>query len=116
VWTDTNAAFVDFDDVHYGWYAADVAFALRDWAAPAAAPDLALSIPAAFIDGYQRHRPFTDEERSWLPVLARASAAETLAGLHPVLYEPAGEDWPPCAHAVRRRVRGKAEELRRALA
>jgi Ser/Thr protein kinase RdoA (MazF antagonist) len=116
VWTDTNAAFVDFDDVHYGWYAADVAFALRDWAAPAAAPDLALPIPAAFIDGYQRRRPFTDEERSWLPLLARVSAVATLARLQPVLSEPARDDWPPWAHAVHQRVRTKAQDLRRALA
>jgi Ser/Thr protein kinase RdoA (MazF antagonist) len=116
VWTGTTAAFVDFDEVHYGWYAADVAFALRDWAAPAAAPDLALPIPAAFLDGYQRRRPFTDEERSWLPHLARVSAAETLARLRPVLSEPASDDWPPWAHAVHQRVRTKAQELRRALA
>ncbi len=115
VWTGASATFVDFDDVHYGWYAADIAFALRDWAAPAAAPDLTLPIPAAFIDGYHAHRSFTDEERCWLPLLARVTAAETLARLRPILSEPVSDGWPPWAQEVHRRVRTKAEELRRAL-
>jgi Ser/Thr protein kinase RdoA (MazF antagonist) len=116
VWTDTSAAFVDFDDVHYGWYIGDIAFALRDWAAPAAAPDLTMPVPAAFLDGYQRHRRLTADVLSWLPLFARASAVETLVRLKPVLAEPARDDWPPWAHEVHRRVHGRAEELRQALA
>jgi len=115
VWTGTQAAFVDFDDVHHGWYAADVAFALRDWAPPASAPDLAKPIPAAFLDGYRQRRPFTDQERSWLPPLARIAAEHTLARLQPVLAEPGSDEWPAWAHALQQRVRTKAEELRRAL-
>lgn len=115
VWTGSRAVFVDFDDVHHGWYAADIAFALRAWAPPAAAPDLRLPVPSAFLDGYRRRRPFTAEEQSWLPVLARAGAAETLARLEPVLSEPADDDWPDWAHAILERVRTRAAQLRTAL-
>jgi hypothetical protein len=57
----------------------------------------------------------TDEELSWLPLMARASAVETLDGLAPVLSAPAGEDWPDWARDLDRRVRKHAEDLRRAL-
>lgn len=115
VWTGGQAFFVDFDDVHHGWYAADIAFALRAWAPPAAGPDLSLPVPSAFLDGYRQRRPFTAEEQSWLPMLARAGAAETLARLEPVLSESAAADWPDWAHVIHERVRTRAAQLRTAL-
>jgi Ser/Thr protein kinase RdoA (MazF antagonist) len=115
VWTGEQGTFVDYDDVRLGWFVSDVGFALRDWAAPAAAPDLSEPVPAAFLAGYRDCRPMTDEELSWLPLMARASAVETLDGLAPVLSAPAGEDWPDWARDLDRRVRKHAEDLRRAL-
>lgn len=115
VWEGDRGTLVDLDDVHLGWFVSDVAFALRDWAPPAAAPDLSAPVPAAFLAGYRDRRPMSDEELSWLPLVARASAARTLVDLAPVLAEPAAEEWPDWAHALDSRVRAHAEGLRRAL-
>jgi len=116
VWAAGGAAtFVDPDDVHQGWFAADVAYALRDWAPPAGAPDLADPVPRAFVEGYRERRPLTDVELGWMPLLARAAAERTLRGLGPVLAEPVDPEWPDWAHQVRARVAGRAAALRRAL-
>jgi Ser/Thr protein kinase RdoA (MazF antagonist) len=115
VWDGERGILVDLDDVHLGWFVSDVAFALRDWAPPAAAPDLSAPVPAAFLAGYRDRRPMTDEELSWLPLMARASAARTLVDLAPVLAESAAEEWPDWAHALDSRVRAHAADLRRAL-
>ena len=116
VWAGDGAAtFVDPDDVHLGWFAADVAYALRDWSPPAGAPDLAHPVPRAFVEGYRRRRPLGDEELGWMPVLARAAAVRTLESLGPVLAEPVDPGWPDWAHDVRARVAHRAAALRRAL-
>jgi Ser/Thr protein kinase RdoA (MazF antagonist) len=116
VWTaDGAATFVDPDDVHRGWFAADVAYALRDWAPPAGAPDLAHPVPRAFVEGYRARRRLSDEELGWMPLLARMAAERTLRGLGPVLAEPVDPQWPEWAHQVRARVADRADTLRRAL-
>ena len=111
VWTAAGGVFVDFDDVRRGWFAADVGFALRAWGPPARAPDLAAPVPAAFVAGYRERRPLSDEELSWLPLLAAAAAAETLAELAPGLVERPQPDWPPWAVALDRRVRDRVAAL-----
>jgi len=116
VWAaDGAATFVDPDDVHPGWFAADVAYALRDWAPPAGAPDLTDPVPQAFVEGYRSRRRLSDEELGWMPLLARAAAARTLRGLQPVLAEPVDPDWPDWAHQVVARVAQRAAALGRAL-
>lgn len=116
VWAaDGTATFVDPDDVHLGWFAADVAYALRDWAPPAGAPNLTHPVTRAFVEGYRTRRPLSDEELGWMPVLARAAAVRTLQGLGPVLSEPVDPGWPDWAHQVRARVADRAAALRRAL-
>ena len=116
VWTaDGTATFVDPDDVHRGWFAADVAYALRDWAPPAGAPDLAHPVPQAFVEGYRARRRLSDDELGWMPLLAREAAERTLHGLGPVLAEPVDPQWPDWAHQVRARVADRADTLRRAL-
>jgi Ser/Thr protein kinase RdoA (MazF antagonist) len=116
VWTpDDGAVFVDPDDVHQGWFVADVGYALRDWAPPAGAPDLAAAVPQAFVEGYRRRRHLSDRELGWLPVLARQAAARTLRGLEPVLAEPVDATWPGWAHRLRARVAERAVALSRAL-
>ena len=116
VWSaDGAATFVDPDDVHEGWFAADVAYALRDWSPPAGAPDLAHPVPSAFVEGYRQRRRLGAEELGWMPLLARTAAVRTLEGLEPVLAEPVDPGWPEWAHDVRARVADRAAALRRAL-
>jgi Ser/Thr protein kinase RdoA (MazF antagonist) len=116
VFTDQGATLVDLDDVRHGWFAADIGFALRDWAEIAAAPDLDAAVPRAFIAGYRTVRAVSDEELSWMPLLARAAGLETLGELQPALAESPEPDWPDWAHRLAQRVREREQQLRRALA
>jgi Ser/Thr protein kinase RdoA (MazF antagonist) len=116
VFTATGPVFVDLDDVRMGWWAADIAFALRAWGPIGRAPDLAAEVPAAFLAGYRVHRPLTDEELTWLPLFARAAALESLGELQPLLGHPADPSWPPWATTLDARIRTRADDLSAALA
>jgi Ser/Thr protein kinase RdoA (MazF antagonist) len=115
VFTVDGPVFVDFDDVRTGWWAADIFFALRDWGPTARAPDLSAEVPAAFVAGYRRHRPVSDEELSWLPLFARAAGLESLWELQPLLADPVDPSRPDWAISLDARIRKRAEDLRTAL-
>jgi Ser/Thr protein kinase RdoA (MazF antagonist) len=115
VFTAHGPVLIDLDDVRTGWRAADVGFALRSWAPTAGGPDLAAEVPAAFIAGYRRRRPISDDELSWLPLFARAAALETLWELRPVLAHPVEPSWPEWATRLDERIRTHADELSVAL-
>lgn len=114
--TGDGLRFVDPDRVRRGWFAADVAFALRDWAPPGGAPDLDHEVPRRFVEGYRRVRPLTDEELSWLPVLARSQAQEELSSFDEHLRARPAPGWPAWATNLDARVRERAAALREALA
>jgi Ser/Thr protein kinase RdoA (MazF antagonist) len=116
VWGEGGPVLIDLDDVRRGWFAADIAFALRAWGPPAGAPDLVAPVPAAFLAGYREVRAVSDEELSWLPALARAAAAETLRELAPLLAARPDPGWPAWAHELDRKVRARAQEYETALA
>ena len=116
VWHVGTPRFVDLDDAAWSWFAADVAFALRDFAPPAGAPDTASQPSASFLAGYREIRPLTDEELTWLPVFGRAHALVTLARLQHTLDEPVDPQWPDWALELRRRIEGVAARLGAAFA
>ena len=107
IWND-EPVFVDLDDLSRSWFAADVAFALRDF----------VDSPLAerFVAGYREARPLSDEELAWLPLFRRAHALVTLARLQPVLAEPLVDDWPDWAKALHARVARVAADIRGNLA
>lgn len=111
VWSSEGPVFVDLDDAARGWFVGDVAFALREVSAVAAAPDLAHPVAAAFLEGYRSRRPLTDEELTWLPLMARAHAVVQLARLQPVLSAAPDPRWPAWAGALDARVRKRADQL-----
>lgn len=115
VLSDSGLCFVDPDDVHLGWFAADIVFALRDWATPGLAPDLATEVPRLFIEGYRRARPLSEEELSWMPLLAREAARKELAAYLRHLDSPPGQDWPEWASRLDLKVRERATALRASL-
>jgi Ser/Thr protein kinase RdoA (MazF antagonist) len=116
VWGEGGPVLIDLDDVRRGWFAADIAFALRAWGPPGGAPDLSAPVPAAFVAGYREVRAVSDTELSWLPALARAAAAETLRELAPLLAVTPDPGWPTWAHELNRKVRARAHEYEAALA
>ena len=108
IWNETGEpVFVDLDDLSRSWFAADVAFALRDFEDSPLAED--------FVECYREDRPLTDDELAWLPLFRRAHALVTLARLQPVLAEPIADDWPDWAKALHARVGSVAAELREKL-
>ncbi len=117
VWpADADApVLVDLDDAAMGWFAADVAFALRAWSPPAGAPPLDHPIVAAFVAGYRDIRPLTDAELGWLPLFARWQAETQLSRLVPVAAESPDESWPQWAHDLAEKIRRLMAELSHAL-
>ncbi|PWN01468.1 hypothetical protein DJ010_18130 [Nocardioides silvaticus] len=113
---DRGLCFVDPDEVHQGWFAADIAFALRDWAPPGGPPDLSAEVPRRFVEGYRRVRSLTEDELSWMPQLARSSARRELAAHERHLAPGTSEDWPEWAVRLQRRIAERADALRANLA
>jgi Ser/Thr protein kinase RdoA (MazF antagonist) len=116
IWvSDETPVFVDLDDAGWSWFAADVCFALRDFAAPAAAPDLDADPVATFLAGYREQRTLTEEELSLLPLFARAHALITFARLERPRAEPVDASWPEWAKRLRMKLDAVAATLRTAL-
>ena len=113
VWAaDETPVFVDLDDASRSWFSADVCFALRDFAGPAAAPDLAAEPVASFLAGYRELRTLTDAELEALPLFARGHALITLARLERPRAEPVDASWPEWAKTLRLKLDAVAAELR----
>jgi Ser/Thr protein kinase RdoA (MazF antagonist) len=68
-WQDETVAMLDFDDCSSNWFAADVAYALRDLFV--AGVDLSDPSLRAFIRGYARHSELDEESVSQLPTWLR---------------------------------------------
>jgi Ser/Thr protein kinase RdoA (MazF antagonist) len=67
VWRDGHVGALDFDDCACYWYAADVAYALREvFADSYARIDLAHPSVCAFVRGYREAKPLADDELRWL--------------------------------------------------
>jgi Ser/Thr protein kinase RdoA (MazF antagonist) len=103
---------IDLDRVGRGWFAADVAFALRDWATVAGGVDLDHDVPRRFVAGYRRVRDLSAEELGWLPLLAQASAVTELLAFQVHLATVPQPGWPDWAVDLDHRVRARAAALR----
>lgn len=111
VFTPEGPVFIDLDDVRQGWFAADVAFALRSWTGATPGPEPQASIPASFVDGYRSVRDLTDAELSWIPVLSRASNLEKLARLVPLVALSPQPTWPGWAVSLHARLVAMTDDL-----
>jgi Ser/Thr protein kinase RdoA (MazF antagonist) len=111
IWDGGSPTFVDFDEAAHSWFAADIGFALRDFASPAQGPDPSDPLVASFLAGYRTARPLPDAQIGWLPMFARAHALVTVAGLVPLLAEKPGADWPDWAQSLHQRLRALVDEL-----
>jgi Ser/Thr protein kinase RdoA (MazF antagonist) len=112
VLTDQGVVMIDLDRVGRGWFAADVAFALRDWATVAGGVDLDHDVPRRFVAGYRRVRDLSAEEVGWLPLLAQASAVTELLAFQVHLATVPQPGWPDWAVDLDHRVRARAAALR----
>jgi Ser/Thr protein kinase RdoA (MazF antagonist) len=112
VLTDQGVRMIDLDRVTRGWFAGDVAVALRDWGTVAGGVDLDHEVPRHFVAGYRRVRDLSDEELGWLPLLAQASAVTELLAFQVHLDTVPQPDWPDWAVDLDHRVRARATALR----
>ena len=69
IWQGRTVQMLDFDDCSRGWYAADIAFALRDHFD--AGGDLHATGMRAFLGGYAAHTPLADEQIAQIPLFLR---------------------------------------------
>ena len=72
LWNDQRVGIVDFDDCAGYWFAADIAFALRDlFDDQAARIDIADARLQAFVAGYRELRSLTEDDLRQLPLFLR---------------------------------------------
>ncbi|MFH8499908.1 phosphotransferase enzyme family protein [Streptomyces coeruleorubidus] len=92
-WEEGGPVAYDFDEAALSWYAADIAFAVRDLTdrtgRPAAGHRTRFD---AFLNGYRGVRPFDDEELGRLPLFAGLHAAISLVRITRALGEPARQE------------------------
>ncbi|MEJ1192240.1 phosphotransferase enzyme family protein [Pseudarthrobacter sp. CCNWLW207] len=90
-----GVAFFDADEAHHGWFAADVALAVRDLTGTTLGSRERPELLAAFLAGYRSRRAFTPAEEASLPLHSLAASARMIRQLEGVLDAGDGErpDW-----------------------
>lgn len=77
--------FFDADEAHHGWFAADVALAVRDLTGVTLGSAERPELLDAFLSGYRSRRPFSEEEEQSLQLHSLAASARLLRQLEGVL-------------------------------
>lgn len=91
-WEGGRATSFDFDEAALSWYAADIAYALRDLTGPTGSPAAEhQDLFQAFIAGYRGVRALEDADLANLPLFAGAHAACSLVHITRALGTP-GDD------------------------
>lgn len=93
-WQDRTIAMLDFDDCAHYWYAADIAFALRDLFAAGA--DLGHPSFRTFVRGYRAQHPLDDDLLARVPLFFRLANLLQYARLVRAVdlpSQPAHPDW-----------------------
>ena len=111
-WAAGQPVAYDFDEAAVSWFAADIAFAVRDLAD--ASGQIAAEYQAsfdAFIAGYRSLRPLGDQDLASLPLFAGLHAAVTLVRIARALGEP-GRDEPGWLAQLRAKLAGRSRALR----
>jgi Ser/Thr protein kinase RdoA (MazF antagonist) len=92
VWHGADIGILDFDDCSRLWYAADVAFALRDLLEVGA--DASDRRFRAFSEGYRAFHPLSEESESHLPFFLRYANLLSYARIARAMDLTAGADHP----------------------
>ena len=72
LWHEGSISIIDFDDAAFYWFAADIAFALRDlFHDDPAQVDFSHESLLAFLEGYRAEKELSDEEVQQIPVFLR---------------------------------------------
>jgi Ser/Thr protein kinase RdoA (MazF antagonist) len=101
-WQGQRPTAYDFDEATRGWYAADVAYAVRDLAHDP-------SRVGTFLAGYRTIRPFDEVEEDSVPLFRRLNAARSVVTIEALLRD---DPRPQDHHELIERLRHHAEVQR----
>ncbi|MFC3494904.1 phosphotransferase enzyme family protein [Glycomyces rhizosphaerae] len=111
-WDEGRATAFDFDEVAFSWYAADIAYALRDLTGPDGLPAVEhRQRSEEFIAGYRSVRPLGEADLANLRLFAGAHAVCSLVRIDSALDTP-GEDEPQWMADLRARLTAMARSHR----
>lgn len=112
-WLNGEIGILDFDDCMNHWYAADIAFALRDLLKTET--DLANPKVFEFINGYQSEYSLTPNMAKELPMFIRLHNLLTYTGLIETLDVPVTEELPESLTNLRSKLEAYIENYRHSL-
>lgn len=112
-WADGGFAILDFDDAAHHWYAADIAYALRDLFGEGV--DLTDARFKAFLRGYEGAHPLNPVLLVQLPNFLRLHRMVVFARLSRALDLPAGQEGPAWLKRLEARFAQKVAEYRGSL-
>jgi Ser/Thr protein kinase RdoA (MazF antagonist) len=113
IWRNGSAAVLDFDDSAFMWYAADVAFAVRDLFTTDM--DLDDQRFQAFVAGYRESRPLSDESLSQTPLFLRFAQLVQYARIVRTLDFAPNPSHPEWLVALHDKLARRAAEYHRAV-
>ena len=112
-WGGERLGVIDLDDCAHYWFAADVAYALRDlYADRASRLDLRHPSLRAFVAGYREVRELSEDELGGLRLFACANHLLKLAELIIIRDEGREPDEPDWVLGLRAKLAGKVEAYR----
>ena len=113
LWNEDSVGIVDFDDCAYYWYAADIAYALRDlYNDQVIRFNIDDKRVQAFLKGYRSIQPITDEDLSHIPLFIRMHNLYTYARLYRAIEDKPTPDDPQWVRNIRDKLRKKNETYR----
>jgi Ser/Thr protein kinase RdoA (MazF antagonist) len=100
-WTGDRPMAYDWDEAERSWFAADIAYAVRDLVPePRALVDRPTPLLDAFLTGYHQNRPEAQLDRAQLLLFTAVNALRSLSRLLPVLAEDPGTALGLTAHTA----------------
>jgi Ser/Thr protein kinase RdoA (MazF antagonist) len=110
-WQSGTIGIVDFDDCAHHWYAADIAYALRDLFAGEAGPvDPAID---AFVEGYRSYRQVSEDMLATVPFFVRLAELVGYGRIQRSLDLYPGDEHPDWLHDLYRRLKRMANAVTR---
>lgn len=108
IWDGSRVGIVDFDDCAHGWFAADVAFALRDvFGDRADKVNLHNEMAQSFVEGYRSVRRIDNAELERIPLFLELHNLVTLVKLFHSLTPDAAQDEAAWLTELRAKLRRK---------
>ena len=113
IWTKSGLTAIDFDDSAWYWFAADIAFALRDlFDDDVAKIDSRSPKLRAFVAGYRTAKNLTADAIALLPLFLRLHHAIGLGTLLRALETTPATDEPTWTQALRQKLEQAAQRYR----